>query len=162
MNPTNKLKVKLELVWWLFTAFVVVLILFPIWQIFEVFPFLVPNVLFIIGLVTYTRYTFLLEHTWLARIKYLKGALVFVSIPIIFFTVQSLHGLQVFLDENGKEALFNPEFLREPISSTRESAMALYIRREFFFFGVGLIFAALAFPLRMLISIWRQINSNKI
>ncbi|MEO1434461.1 MAG: hypothetical protein AAFV80_02940 [Bacteroidota bacterium] len=162
MNRSVKLKAQLEIVWWIFTAFAVALILFPIWRVFDHYPFMRPNLLFIIGFITYTRYTFLLKHTWLANFKYLKGALVFVSIPVIFLTIEAIHGLQVFLDEQGQEALFTNEFLREPLSPTRQRSMLIYIRREFFITGIGLVIAAAAFPLRMLISIWRQINSNRV
>ncbi|MEM6723757.1 MAG: hypothetical protein AAF598_06940 [Bacteroidota bacterium] len=162
MNRSVALKIQLELFWWIFTALAVVFILFPIWRVFDHYPFLVPNLLFIIGFITYTRYTFLLKHTWLAKLKYVKGGLVFISVPVIFLTIEALHGLQVFIDEQGPEALFVSEYLREPLSPARQRSMLIYIRREFFITGIGLVVAAAAFPLRMLISIWRQINTDKV
>lgn len=152
----NKLKWSLELVWWVVTLVVAATIIFPIWSDMPDFPFFSTNFIFVISMITLTRYIFLLEHTFMARWLIFKIALIFLAIPIVFLLVQEVNYFQTYLDENG----FEP-FIKN-VTATQQRSLATYVQSEMLFFGVGSVIAGLALPIRMLISVWRQYNLDKV
>ncbi len=149
-------KLFLELTWWMITAIVVCAIMYPIWPYTDGFPVLKENIMFIVVFITLTRYIFLLKYTYLANFKYLKVFLVLVATPCIFYLVEQHQAFQTNLDNIG------PEYVTAGVEDSKVLAMANYIKSEFTLFAVGSIIAAVAFPLRMIISVWRQINKGTV
>ena len=145
-------RISLELYWWLFTLIIVVAILFPILNKLPDYPFLLPNIVFIVTFITFTRYMFLLEHTFLAYQQRLKVAIILVSAIIIFYLISEINTFQTFLDEEGPDTLVNT------LPTSQQRSMASYIRSEYLFFGVGSVIAAVVLPFRLMISIWRNYN----
>ncbi|MCB9276460.1 MAG: hypothetical protein H6564_20670 [Lewinellaceae bacterium] len=145
-------KVQLELLFLVFTAFITVAVLFPILNSVPKYPFLFDNILYIMTAVTVTRYLFLLQHTFLARRQVLKVALVFIFIPFVFYLIQELNHFQVYLDEEGLDAVVG----NLPYES--RGNMVDYIRSEMILFSVASIVASVAFPIRLIISVWRTRN----
>lgn len=154
-----RLKLTLELVWWIATAILVVLVLLPIFNVSKVHPFLVSNVIFIVVFVTYTRYIFLLKNTFLARIRPIKILLILISLPLMFYLISHIYDVQMFLDEHGKQAFFTSEMAREGVSAQRLEKVVNYMRSEMIFFGVASIIVAILMPIRMIMSIWRTYNT---
>ena len=68
MQKQTKVSLLLELTWWLITAVVVWAVLSPIDNAMYWWPFRTWNIIFIVAVVTFLRYIFLLEHTFLAKI----------------------------------------------------------------------------------------------
>ena len=147
-----RLKITFELIWWLVTILALIVILYPIYNYTQQFPFYFQNGLYIIVFITLTRYIFFLKHTFFANWQKFKFLLIFLSIPGIFLLVQELHFFQTFLDERGEDALVG--FL----PSDYRLRMIKYIYNELLFFGVGSIIVAAVFPFRLIISIWRIHN----
>lgn len=156
MQHIKKHKVLLEIIWWLATALLCLLILFPIFQKTNRYPFTLINVIFVAVFVTLFRYTFLLRYTWIARFQYVKIALVFLSIPLIFNLVNNLNYFITHLDEFSSEHYFG-----HLESKTREN-IETYMRSEMLLFGVGSIITAIIFPFRMIISVWRLRNKGTV
>ncbi len=152
MDQKTKLNVRLELIWWLFTAIVLVAILFPIIREITPYPFLWANCLFIIAFITLTRYVFLLQHTFLAKRQILKAIIVLTITPVIFYLISEVNYFQTYLDEIGIDHLL------ENMSLSKKQNMVSYIRSEMLFFGVGSVIAAIIFPFRLMLSIWRNRN----
>lgn len=149
-------KVELELLWWVFTFLLAVIIILPI-RINECpFPFYFQNVIFFVTFLTLSRYIFLLKHTFLPPYQYIKAGLIFLSAPVVFLLVQELNGFQVFLDAEGPEALVGRGF-----EFKKQEVLIKYIRSEMLLFGVGSIISAILFPLRLVLSIWRWHNLGK-
>lgn len=156
MSTKKGLKWKLEILWWGVTALVVGAVLYPVWTETSGYPFYAMNIVFVVAMITLTRYIFLLKHTFIAHWLLVKIALIFVSIPVVFLLVQELNYFQTYIDENG----FDP-FIREVVTSNQRS-LARYIQSQMLFFGVGSIIAGFTFPMRMLISVWRQYNKGTV
>ncbi|MFK7934797.1 MAG: hypothetical protein AB8G22_14905 [Saprospiraceae bacterium] len=148
-------RISLEFYWWIFTAIIAVAILFPILNKIPDYPFLIPNVVFIVAFVTFTRFIFLLEHTFIAHQQYLKIAIVLVSLIVIFYLINQINIFQTFLDEEG------PDVLVKHLSAGQQS-MANYIRSEYLFFGVGSVIAVIILPFRLIVSIWRSYNRGTV
>ncbi len=153
--PRERL-IQLELIWWLFTALVILAVLIPVYSSVPNYVFWTSNILFILFFITLTRYIFLLPFTFLARRQGGKIGMVFLMIPIIWYCVEQLNYFQTFLDENGVEALTGP------MSFQKQQAMARYIHSEMLLFGVGAVISAVVFPFRMLLSVWRQRNRGTV
>jgi len=133
MTQKNKLALRLELLWWVFTAVVLGGVLFPIFQKINHYPFLFQNVVFIVLFITLARWIFLLKHTFFARKDF-----------------------QTYMDEEGIESILPSLTLEE------QASLGSYIRTEMVFFGVGAAVSALIFPFRMVISVWRTRNRGTV
>ena len=145
-------KTLLEILFWAFTAVVAIAVLLPILNEVEDYPFLFINTVYIVTAITVTRYLFLLPHTFLARRQPLKVILIFLCIPLVFYLVQELNNFQVFIDEKGLDALVGG------LAYHRRNNMVDYIRSEMLLFGTGSIISSVAFPFRLLVSVWRTRN----
>ena len=152
---SNAQKLRLELLWWLLTGLFLVLVLSPIYLYAEGYPFWKTNIIYIVTFVTVVRYIFLLPTTFLAKMQWLKVALICVTIPAAFMIIQELNRFQVFLDYNESEALVG----LLPIETSR--AMVKYVRSEFILFGVVSVIALVILPFRMIRSVWRYRNTGQ-
>ncbi len=156
MNQQNasRLKWSLEIIWWIVTIILAIAVLLPIYFSVVNYPFWNVNIIYIVVFVTFTRYIFFLKHTFLANIEYLKVLLIFLCFPLIFYLIQELNTFQTFLDEEGAGAIVGND---DP-----NSGMINYVRSEFLLFGVGSVIASIVFPFRLILSVWRSRNSNKV
>ena len=155
-NGIKKLAIGLELVWWLVTGVVVMAVLLPIYQMVPDYPFWSYNILYIALLITYTRYMFLLRYTWFARLFWVKIIFIFTSVPVTFLLIEGINLFQVYLDEEGMYAFLNHLSLKEA------ETMSVYIRTQMIFFGTGTVIASIAWPIRLIISIWRVRNRGTV
>jgi len=156
MDEKVALSLRLELFWWLFTLLVVFGVLFPILRKVESYPFFWLNVVYIIVFITFTRYVFLLKHSFLANQNRLKALLIALSVPLIFYLINGLNYFQTFLDENGFESFLSN------LSYEEIGSMGNYIRNEMLLFAVGSIIIAIILPFRMMLSLWRWRNRGTI
>lgn len=157
MNKTAKW--QLELVWWIFTAVVCVAVLYPIVSKVSGYEFLIPNIVFVVVFITATRHIFLLKHSLIADSRILKVILIIACIPIIAYLLQHITDFQTFLDnlnETGWDTVFGDQSL------AKQREIRNYMRTEMLFFGTGAVISAIVFPLRMILSIWRQWNRGTV
>lgn len=152
MQPNSFIYLRVELSWWAISMLVVAGILTPVFLSLEHYPFYFINVLFVLCFITLSRYIFLLKFTFLPRFQILKIALVFASIPLIFYLIQELHYFHAYLDEEGLDALVGE------LPYKKRHNMAKYIRNEMLLFGVGSVISAMLFPLRLIHSVWQYHN----
>ena len=156
MENKSTLFFKLELIWWAFTALIALAILYPILSKIDSYPFWVTNTIFVIVFITFTRYIFLLKYTFLAQRPVFKIVLIGLSLPILFYLINGLNFFQAFIGEEGL-AFFMPE-----LSYQDRESLGIYIRNEMVLFGTGSIITGILFPLRMLMSIWRNHNRGTV
>ncbi len=156
MNREQSLHFRLEIIWWFFTIILATGVIYPVISRVENYPFLVINIIFVIVFVTFTRYIFLLKHTFLAKQQILKTGLVLISIPIIFILIYQINLFQTFLDEKGIEGLVGD------LPFGKRENIAKYIRAEMLFFGVGSVISAIILTIRLVVSVWRLKNRGTI
>lgn len=156
MNKSNSLKISLEAIWWVVTAIVAWAVLQPIHQAMHVWPFEWWNVFFVVCLITFTRYIFLLEHTFIAQRQVLKIVLMLLMFPLTFLLIERVNEFLVFIEERTWEPLTGH------LPSAQQPAIEEYIWGEMLFFGVGSAIAAPAFAVRMMISVWRTKNRGTV
>lgn len=154
MEAKQKLTIQLELLFWLFTVIVVVAFAYPIYKTGAPFPFYPMLCLFIAVFITLTRYIFLMKFTFIAFNKWIKAGLIAISIPFIFYLISQLNAFQTFYDEEGLDQFFRFMPLVERLDLQK------YIRAIMIFFATGAIIAAIIFPFRLMISIWRNFNRS--
>ena len=156
MNKQQSLTFQMELLWWVITAIILFAVLFPILNKVEDYPFLIPNILFIIIFVTLTRYIFLLKHTFLAYRQTLKIILFFLCIPLIWYIVSQLENIQGYIDQEGINGLV------KNLPYEEHWQFANYIKTEMYFFGAASLVVTVLFPLRLLQSVWRNKNRGTV
>lgn len=152
VHASHSKMLQLELMWWITTLLVALLVLLPIALKLPDYPFWTINFLYIATFITTTRYIFLLSSTFLARRLLWKLAIIFLSIPFVFYLIQELNGFQTYLDEQGVEAVVGALPFQD------QQAMYHYIRNEVLLFGTGAIIGSIVFPFRLIIAIWRVRN----
>jgi hypothetical protein len=156
MNKQQSLTLWLELLWWVLTALIVWAVLFPIHKAMRVWPFEGWNIAFVVVVVTFTRYIFLLKHTFLARLQEVKVALIILMFPFTFFLIEAVNGFMVYIEENTWEDLTG----HLPLAD--KHAIEGYIWTEMLFFGVGSFIAAPALAVRLMLSVWRTRNRGTV
>lgn len=147
---------KLELVWFAFTFIVMSLVMIPIWRSVPEFPFHTYNIIFIIVAITIVRHIFLLKHTTIAKSIPIKLVIIFLTIPALVLLIDGLAEFQSFLDYEGYESFLGH------LSTDRIVSMGNYIRTEYFIFGVTSVLSTAILFLRMIISIFRQLNRGTV
>jgi hypothetical protein len=152
MDKLQKKRWTLEWVYWLITGLLAVLLLLPIYQNVENYPFYTYNLLFIFTFFTLTRYIFLLQHSPFVYHKITKLFLAAISIPLAFILFQGFYEYEAAINEYGPEDYFQFK------SGAQPPQIIKYINSEMVLFGVSAIFVTLLTPFRMLISIWKTKN----
>lgn len=147
-------RILVELLWMVATGVLAVLIMLPIYQNAQEFDFFWYNVGFIFVFVTFTRYIFILQYTFLFRNKWAKGILFFLCIPIFLFVMEGLFSFQSFIDDNGAGVFY------DHLAFAKQKSLASYTRSEYIFFGVGSMLTTIILPIRLIISTWRDINNK--
>lgn len=149
-------KIKLEIVWWLITAVLLVTLMFPIWKGFPQFPFHNTLIVFILCFITFTRYAFLLKYTFLANWE--KGKILFVllTLAIVGLLLFQIQDFNVWYD-NG-----DPEQLLSNAPATDKESLLNYIKSIYLFFAVGSIVSAVLLGGRLLTSVWRLRNRGRV
>jgi hypothetical protein len=147
----------LELIWWFATAIIVALVLMPIFKAgFTDFPYLIQNGLFIALFITFTRYAFLLRYTFLAYLEKAKIAFVLFTLLIVGIISIQITEFQRFLDENALTDIM------ASVDADARLPLLAYLKSEFIFFAVAAIVAAIFLSGRLLYSVWRLRNRDKI
>ena len=152
----TKLKIILELCWWIFTAIVVYLLLHPITEKIYQYPFLWINAAFIIFFITFTRYIFLLKYTWVANIEWAKLVFILAGMGIVYILMNGFSDVRTYMSENGLTKFMNH------LPPDDRSKLGSYIGNQLLFFGVGSTISAIALIFRLIISVWRGRNQNGV
>jgi hypothetical protein len=156
MDEKLRLKILLELIWWVFTVVLIWLVLRPIQKSIYEFPFYEWNIIFIIAFVTLTRLAFLLPYTFLARTMWIKVAIILLTPLLSYYLWGGMSLVRNFIDEEGLQSIM------KHLVDADQDRLSRYIRKELLFFGVGSVAASIAFAIRMLISIFRMRNRGTI
>lgn len=157
-NKNNKaLHLRLELLWWGITLLIACVVLAPvIFSIGKNYPFYLINIIYIVTFITVTRYLFLLPSTFLAKRQIFKTAIVFLCIPFVFYLIEGMHTFQEYLDYEGILTLV------ASLPVDQQEGYARYIQSELLLFGVGSVISTSIFPVRLIISVWRQYNRGTV
>lgn len=156
MEKRQSLILLLELLCWVATAIVVVAVLYPINKAMHVWPFRDWNIVFIVVLLTLTRYIFLMKHTFLAKRQVLKAVLILLMFPLTFAMVNGLNIFMTFIEEKTWDPLTGH------LPPLDKKAIESYIWGEMLFFGAGSMIAAPVFAGRLMLSIWRTHNRGTV
>jgi hypothetical protein len=148
-------KLTLELVWWVATAVVVGVVMFPMWKDFPDFPFRMANIAFIICFITFTRYAFLLKHTFIADKLYPKIGFILVSFVVVGTLLTHMQAFNVWIDSGF------PDNSLQKMSERKRISLLEYIKSEYLLFAVGSIISVVLLAGRLLVSIWRLRNRGK-
>ncbi len=153
MNDINR-SWTIELLWWLVTIVVTLLILLPIFNADIPFPWMYYNAGFIIGAITLIRYIFFFHLHPLAQSKLFKVFLIFL-VPLIFFAI--IEGLHSFIEFNDREGL---QSLLWHLSVQEQSWFMKYIRIEYLLVGITCFIGGFVLIVKMIRSTLSQVRSS--
>ena len=156
MPDIQKQKIKVEIIWWLATIVLVIIVLLPIWQKAPSFPFFAENIFFIVAFVTFARYALLFRTTLIAYKKWIKVAVILVAGILFFVMTTGMSDFRNFVDVQGLQTLVTDLHVNE------QTRIINYIKNEMVFFGVGAIIGGILLPLRMILSFWRMRNHGTV
>jgi len=149
-------KLTFEFAWWLVTAIICYIFYYTNSNVFEPYPFLMVNMIFIVTFITVTRYVFLLRHTPLANSRNLMIVLIFVSVPLFLYILNEYRAFKMFWDD-GK---LLPFLVSEDFSVRMKAAM--FFRKQMMFFSIGSMIAIFIFPFTLLKAVWRKHNKGYV
>lgn len=156
MKQKESLTILLEAIWWVATAILAFALIYPIRRTLPVWPFQPWNIAFIIILVTFTRYIFLLQYTFLAKRQVLKIAMMLLMFPLTFMLVSGLHDFMTYIEERSWDPLTGM------LPADEKRSMENYIWGVMLFFGAGSIVAAPVLAGRLFLSVWRTRNRGTV
>jgi len=150
-------KLLLELVWWLITLVLAVLVILPIYlTIRGDYLFYIENVLSIVLLITLSRWILLTRHTFLANKNKINLIILFAMIPLFFICYDNIVDFLAYIDEENISSMLTK------LSPDRQVQMGKYIKYEYMFFSVAAMMCVVFIPFRMTLSIWRNINKGTV
>lgn len=154
MNISYQTQLRIELMSWLATIVIAFLVVLPIINNGIHFPFLSYNVLYIIVGLTITRYV--LFWSWIPfRDSKVAKILLMFMVPLIFFPLlEGIHSFVEFNDQEGIQSILNH------LSLSKFNFFVSYIRLEYLLFGMLSFLGSFLLGLKMLRSLWRQINNR--
>jgi hypothetical protein len=120
----------------------------------ENFGFYTRNILAIVFFLSITKYLFLLEFTPYGRINWWRAGMIILSIPMFFYSMDSLFNFKQFIDEEGTIAFFKGS------TDLDDYDFGKYIRYEYMFFAISALVTIAMLPFRMIISFWRTVNTK--
>ena len=150
-----KYKLLAEFLFIVITVFIAWLVMRKIDDLLPLYEFKTVNYFSIIIFLLYARYIFLLRFTPFSHSAWVKVILVFASIPMLLYLIDSFYDFSTMLDQEGIEFNVNSD------SKAERFAYAEYIKNQFFFFLVGAIITCIILPIRMIISIYRVYNKKE-
>lgn len=156
MTQKTTLLIALEALWWILTAVVAYAVLYPAHQAMLVWPFETWNIIFIAVLITFGRYIFLLQHTFLAKRQVLKAVLIVLLVPATFMLISGLNEFLSWIEDHTWDTLTG----HLPLEPKRR--IEAYLWNEMLFFAGGSIISAIVFAGRLLQSIWLTHNRGTV
>ena len=151
-----KEKWTVEILWWVFTLILVCIVMWPIWRDVPAFPFTFQNILLIVFFVTFTRYIFFLHLSLIARMKWIKVAIIAWAVLFLFITATAMLDFRNFMDERGLQTLVSHLEVEDQTKRMK------YIKHEMIFFGTGSLITGVMLPMRMIRSLWRMKNTGRV
>ena len=129
MNKEKKLTLLLTLLGWVLAFGIALLVLYPIVGTLHAF--------LMICFVTIFRWVFFMPYAvWVKSVR-LKLLLIFVALPLIFFTATHLATFQAYIDNEGIDGMFCATCLRQPLAYGDGQPLFEYIRNQYLFFSIG-------------------------
>ena len=159
ISPKERnIKIQMALISWTMIALITYFVIQPLFGIFAKPKYIIDITCFCVIFLAYIRYIFMLPTTFLAYMQRTKIVLIFLSIPLVFYTIQSVNDFESFFGDDGMSSFEN--FFVEGLSFTKQQEAMAYAKEVIFFLGVGVVFASLALSVRMLKSYWRVYNNT--
>lgn len=154
MMSLPKSKWLIEIVCWIITALLGILIVLPILNNGIDFPFIDYNIFYIVVGLTIFRYLFFWDWIPFSGSKAAKIIIIFI-VPLMFFPL--LEGIHTFVEYNDQEGI---QSILNHLSLSKFNFFISYIRLEYLTFGIMSFLGSFMMALKMIRSLWRQINGR--
>lgn len=144
----------IEIIWWLISLVLLAAVILPIVSEVEDYPFLVLNVVYVILFFHYARHVVFLKYSALRMFFWGKLILALVTIPLLFLVVGQFGYFQTFMDEHTMSEIM------PNLSYQKQVSLNNFIKFQMVFFFTATVISGTLFVLRMMVSLWRQVNEK--
>jgi hypothetical protein len=153
----NNIKlIKIEIIFWISSAFVAGLFLLPIYKFNIPYLFYPSNFIFIVAFITFMRWIFLWKLCPYSTFQYLKAAIILVSAIVVFYLIVYFSNFRIYVEDIGLQAMLTH------LDDVDQVRLESYIRTEMLFFSICSIICGICIPFRMVWSIWTQHNRGYV
>ena len=115
-------------------------------------PFYWYNLLFIFVFVVFFKHIFFLQYSFIDSYQKLKMLIIPCSFIFVFVLIRMLSKFAVFVD-----TFALAEFMTDLPYKERVFLSKLF-KNQYVFFAVGAILASFVLPIRLIVSVWREVN----
>lgn len=154
----RNIKLIMAIISWTMIAAITYFVIEPLFGVFQNPKYVRDTAIFTVIFCAYVRYIFMLSTTFLSHLQKVKIVMIFLSIPIIFYTIQSMNDFESFYGDDGMSS-FDGFFVAN-VSFEKQQEVMHYLKDVIFFFGVGTVIASIALSIRLLKSYWRVFNKT--
>jgi hypothetical protein len=141
----------------LFIIALIGIVFLPIYEQIYHYQFFQKNILALFIFLVLIKEIFFTKYSLYSQSNFTKVVLLFLMIPLFLFLLDNLFDLNRFLDEEGYSKLIE----NSQLNQMQLLNLGQYIRIEYLIALVGGMIATIAFPIKLLISIWVKINKRK-
>jgi len=147
-------KLITSLLWVLFTALLIAIVLWEIYSNNIDYPFYFNNILFIVALMFFVRCIFMIKYSFIENTIFPK----LIIMPLgIFMGMYMYMGLNYFIEYYQSNGIY---YSVQQFPLEKQYFLGSYIRSEYMFFGIAALVSSIIIPFRMLISVWRVFNKG--
>lgn len=155
MSPF-KYKLTFEIVTLIGAAIIAMLLILPIYMVNQHYPFLLSHFIFIFLFLSFAKYIFFLRFSLFSHYTPVKLVFIFLTIPLAVLLTDEFSKFQEFSDNIGLQELV------KTMNGNEQNGMMAFIRNQMLFFGAGSVVATVLLAFRLIISIWRVRNRNRV
>lgn len=154
----RNIKIQMAIISWIMIAVITYVVIQPLFGIFQNPKYIIDTAIFTVIFCAYVRYIFMLPTTFLSHLQKVKIVMIFLCIPLIFYTIQSVNDFESFYGDDGLSSFSN--YFVEGIDFNKQQEAMTYLKDVLFFFGIGTVIASLVLAIRLLKSYWRVYNNT--
>ncbi len=144
----------LELIWWLISLVLLAAVMYPILSEVEKYPFAGLNMVIILLFFHYFRHVAFLKYSALRMFFWSKFFLALITVPLLFVIVGQFGYFQTFMDEHSMSEIMPDLSYNQQVSLNR------FIKIQMVFFFTAAVISGGLFVLRMMVSMWIQVNEK--
>lgn len=155
MSPF-KYKLTFEIVTVVGAAIIAMLLILPIYMVNPNYPFFKSHFIFIFLFLNFAKYIFFLRFSLFSHYNPVKLVFIFLTIPLAVLLTDEFSMFQDYSDTVGLQELV------KSMNGNDQNGMMAFIRNQMLFFGAGSVVTTVLLAFRLIISIWRVRNRNRV
>ena len=149
-------KLVSEIVWWCIISVVTAILLLHVESLTRDYPFRNIHALFVIISLLFLKHSFYFKYSFFSKVQWVKAILVFLCIPLLFKLIEFLNHFLTYTQNNTYDSFMKPASYEQ----MEKGFQMIYF--EILLFGITSILITILFMGRLIVSLWRVRNGNRV